>query len=116
MVNNSDIRNFQNRSRLDSVAISRVGISYSVDLEAFEQLMSRELPELQDKYPSIFTGPSEYRGIDSFEDSSMTAVFTTPCREEEVFNAVRFQNRELKILFDRLNIEIPFPQVDVHKN
>lgn len=36
-------------------------------------------------------------------------------REQDIYKAPRLLNRELKLGFDRAGIEIPFPQVVVHR-
>ena len=46
VVNNSDIRNFQNRSRNTSLAIIVCAVSYDTDLRKLEQLMLDKLPFL----------------------------------------------------------------------
>ena len=45
----------------------------------------------------------------------MTLPNFTDVTEENIFIGRRTLNRELKILFDNNNIEIPFPQVVVHR-
>jgi len=114
VVNNSDIRNFQNRSRKESVAVAIIGITYGQDVEEFERIVKENLPDVKAKYPEVFTGPIIYKGIEELADSSVNVKFTADCTEAQIFNAKRLLNREIKIMFDKNGIEIPFPQLDVH--
>ena len=53
VVNNSDIRNFQNRSRNDSVALCVVAVSYRTDLRELEKMLREKLPELKEAHPRL---------------------------------------------------------------
>lgn len=115
IVNNSDIRNVLNRSKSSSVAATTVGISYNCDLEKVEEKLSRILPEIGTKYPDVFLEAPTYAGVQELGSSSVDLKFIAKVSEENIFAAQRLMNRELKIAFDKEGIEIPFPQVVVHK-
>lgn len=114
VINNSDIRNFQNRSMNESVAVSDIAISYDQDLRQLEALLQAELPQLYESHKDLFLEAPVYRGIEEFQDSGILLRFTVRVTEANVFSARRQLNRELKLLFDRHGIEIPFPQMVVH--
>ncbi len=115
VVNNSDIRNFQNRSREESLAVCVIGIPYDSDIRTVEKIFNEKMPDLTLLYPDIFKKKAELRGIEEFADSAMVLKFTAECGEGSIFKAKRLLNREIKILFDSNGIEVPFPQVDVHR-
>ena len=115
VVNNSDIRNFQNRSRNNSVALVLVGVSYSTDLRKLEKLLSEKLPGLKEEHPELYLTAPRYLGVDELADSGVNLKFAVDVTETNVFAGQRMLARDLKILFDDNGVEIPFPQVVVHK-
>lgn len=116
IVNNSDIRNVQNRSRRESKAVTTVSVTYGQNMIELENILKEALPTWKDKpeYKGLFLADPSYNGIDEFQDSGIALHFSVKTNEEDIFKARRAMNRELKLLFDEKGIEIPFPQVDVH--
>ena len=115
VVNNSDIRNFQNRSKAPSLAISEIGITYGENIPHAEAIIKEALPGMLERNKDVFESVPNYMGVESLADSSVVLRFSVDCREENVFVARRRLNRELRILFAEKGIEIPFPQVTVWK-
>lgn len=115
VVNNSDIRNFQNRSRNNSVALVLVAVSYGTDLRKLEKLLQEKLPTLKEEHPDLYLNAPRYLGVDELADSGVNLKFAVDVTEANVFAGQRMLARDLKILFDDNGVEIPFPQVVVHK-
>ena len=115
VVNNSDIRNFQNRSKALSLAVSEIGITYGENIPHAEAIIKEALPGMLERNKDVFESVPNYMGVESLADSSVVLRFSVDCREENVFVARRRLNRELRILFAEKGIEIPFPQVTVWK-
>ncbi len=114
VVNNSDIRNFQNRSRNNSVALVLVAVSYATDLRKLEKLLKEKLGDLQKEHPELYLSVPRYLGVDALADSGVNLKFAVDVKEQDVFAGQRMLARDLKILFDDNGVEIPFPQVVVH--
>jgi small conductance mechanosensitive channel len=53
--------------------------------------------------------------VDALADSGINLKFAVDVTEENIFDGQRMLARDIKILFDENGIEIPFPQVVVHK-
>ena len=115
VVNNSDIRNFQNRSKALSLAVSEIGITYGEDIPHAEAIIKEALPAIYDRNSDVFEAIPDYMGVENLADSAVVLRFTVACKEQNVFVARRRLNRELRILFAEKGIEIPFPQVTVWK-
>ena len=115
VVNNSDIRNFQNRSRNNSVALVLVAVSYGTDLRKLEKLLQEKLPGLKKEHEKLYLTVPRYLGVEELADSGVNLKFAVDVTEENIFAAQRMLARDLKILFDDNGVEIPFPQVVVHK-
>ena len=115
VVNNSDIRNFQNRSRNISAALVIVAVAYKTDLRKLEKMLAEELPKLKEEHPNLYINPPRYLGVDQLADSGINLKFVADVREEDIFDGQRMLARDIKILFDENGVQIPFPQVVVHK-
>lgn len=115
VVNNSDIRNFQNRSRNKSVAACEVSVAYDTDLKKLDKIIEEGLPLMYEAHRGLYQGEPRFLGVTALADSGVNLKFIVDVREEDVFNAQRQLNRDVWALFTEKGIEIPFPQVVVHK-
>ena len=116
VVNNSDIRNFQNRSANLSKALCDVSISYASDLQKAESVVAKVSSKLFSENHDIFMKVPEYLGVQQLGDSGVTLRIAADVDEENIFIAQRMLNREIKLGFDKAGIEIPFTQIVVHKS
>ena len=115
VVNNSDIRNFQNRSRNASLAIIICAVSYDTDLRKLEEVLRNKLPGTMMNHPDLYLTDIVYMGVDELADSGVNLKFNVKAKEDKFFQAKRALNRDVKLLLDDNGFEIPFPQVVVHK-
>ena len=115
VVNNSDIRNFQNRSRNNSIAACEVSVSYGTDLRELEKMLAEELPKMLAERQDIYLEEPRYLGVTELGDSGVNLKFIVKTKEQNVFAAQRALTRDIRVLFADKNVEIPFPQVDVHQ-
>jgi small conductance mechanosensitive channel len=112
IINNSDIRSVINQTQELSVAKCYVGMSYGDRIETVEKVIADNLPKIKERIPAIIEGPF-YKGVAELADSSVNLLFVAKCKESDIYQVQRDLNREIKILFDDNNINIPFPQVTV---
>ncbi len=115
VINNSDIRTLINMTSKLSTAVCDVSISYSDDIEKVEKVLKDNLGQIKNKYKTIINGP-EYVGVQSLSDSAVVIRITAECNEMMRYQVQRDINREIKIIFDKNNITIPFPQVVIHES
>lgn len=115
VVNNSDIRNFQNRSKNPSVAICEVAVAYETDLLKLRELLEEELPKMLEAHPDLYLAAPKYLGVDALADSGVNLKIAVSCTEANVFGARRMLTQDIRMLFMEKGVEIPFPQVVVHK-
>ena len=115
VVNNSDIRNFQNRSRNTSVAACEVSVSYDTDLRQLEKLMAECLPDMYLAHQDLYLAEPKYLGVTALADRGVNLKIIVETKEENVFSAQRALTRDVRVLFADRGVEIPFPQVVVHK-
>lgn len=112
IINNSDIRGAINSSNLLSQAICYIDISYEQDIDKFETMMRKNMANMKEAIPLIKKGPF-YDGIEKFQDSGMTIRVVSWVNEIDRLHIIRQMNKYLKKLFDKNNIQIPYPQVIV---
>ena len=115
IVNNSDIRNLQNRSRQNSIALCDVAVSYETDLKALEAMLAVELPKMLPRNKDLYLSAPRLMGVESLADSGVNLRIAVDVKEENIFQARRRLNRDVRVLFQEKNVEIPFPQLVVHK-
>ena len=115
IVNNSDIRNLQNRSCNPSLAICDVDVSYSTDLAALEKMLPPELNRMYEENRDLYLSAPEYMGVEELGESGVPLKFKVSVKEDNVFVAKRRLNRDLRVLFAEKGVDIPFPQVVVHQ-
>lgn len=114
VVNNSDIRSLINMTSELSLAICDIDIDYNESLENVEKIINNNLAKIKENNPKIISGPY-YLGVQNLGQSGVTLRFTANCKEIFKYQVQRDLNRDIKILFDKNNITIPFAQVVVHE-
>ena len=113
IINNSDLKNIINRSNQKSTAVCDIGVAYETDLEEFDKLVIKIIDEITDRNPEAFKSGIKYLGVQELGDFSITLRFVAEAEENKVFATRRLLNKELKTAFDRHNVSIPFPQIQV---
>jgi small conductance mechanosensitive channel len=115
IINNSDIKNVINTPSSLSIAICDIGIEYGADLEKVENVIKENLELIRKNIPNIKEGPFYY-GVDQLADSAVVCRIVAKTEEQNKHSVRRALNREVKLLFDRHQINIPFPQLTIHQN
>ena len=113
-INNSELKNIVNRSNQRSVAVCDVSVSYNTDIEELEEKLVNMLQKIKAKHTDIFIGRVEFVGVEALADSGVVLRIIADVSEENIFKGRRLLNKEIKIMFDKDGIIIPYPQVDVH--
>ena len=115
IINNADIRNVMNLSNKVSFSICDISMSYGESIERAEAVIAEAMPKIQAKYPDIFEHGLQYAGVQSLSTSSVDLRVLARVSEANIYKGRRLLNREMKLAFDEAGIEIPFPQLVVHK-
>ena len=114
IINNSDIKNVINTTSSLSIAICDIGVEYGADLEKVENVIKENLELIRKNIPNIKEGPFYY-GVDQLADSAVVCRIVAKTEEQNKHSVRRALNREVKLLFDRHQIKIPFPQLTIHQ-
>ena len=114
VMNNADLRAIVNMTNQLSLAVCDIGIEYGESLERVEVVLASNLESIKQAIPDIKEGPF-YKGVAELADSAVVIRFVAKCEEGTKYQVERDMNRQFKLLFDKNNIGIPFPQVVVNE-
>ena len=112
--NNSSMRDIVNSDGKAARMVLNAPVSYDADLAEVEAILGEELPKMTDRIPGLLK-PPQYEGVDSLGDSAVNLRIVIFVQADVRYPALRALNREIKLLFDRRGIEIPFNQIVVHQ-
>lgn len=107
---NSAVSGVINMTKRYSLAVCDVAVDYRESLERIESILRRELPRIAKRLSAVRQGP-EYLGVVEMADSGVILRIVAYCAEEDRIQLARDLNREIKLMCDRWQISIPFPQV-----
>ena len=110
IVNNSSLKEVINMTNQLSLAVCDIGIEYGESLERVEAILKAHFDEIKAAIPDIKDGPF-YKGVAALADSAVVIRFVANCEEGSRYQVERDMNRQFKLLFDKNNINIPFPQI-----
>ena len=113
MITSNELRNMTKEKvkRLDL----KIGVSYKSDILKVKKLL-REIidEEIKGQDKLILRSPEPTIGVLALAESAMIFCVYVYTKSENYFNLQLRMNERIKIEFDKNNIEIPYPQVDVH--
>lgn len=110
VINNSMITSVINQTKELSLARSIVSVHYGESIQRLELIIEQNLAHIKDNVPQIVEGPF-YKGITNLGSSTMELLFFAKCNEEDIYTVQRGMNREIKIMFEKNNIALPYQQV-----
>ena len=104
-INNRDISNVTNLSRLNTWYTMQISVNYHQPLDQVEDILARELPAIGKNIDEITQGPI-YRGITQVGSGKVTLALAAECREQDL-TAVRSKlNLAILRLFEHNKISI----------
>ena len=106
IVNNSEISSLVNLSNVQSVAVVNVPVSHEHSLEVVEKVIRETLETIPNLYPEIFKDTPVYQGIDGIEGGNVDLLITANVSEENVYTAKRIILREIKLAYEKNEINI----------
>ena len=104
-IDNSDVRNVLNLTKLNSVITTDVVIPSSQSLDDVITMLEEELPKIKEKESRIIDGPSYY-GVTKFGGNSSTICIVTECSETDYYDVDKYLNKALFDLFKEKGIQI----------
>jgi small conductance mechanosensitive channel len=114
ITSNGSIGTLINFSKSPSVAVVKFGIGYGEDAQKTINLLNKELPKFREQYPEIIEDPVVL-GVTELADSSVNMTVIIRCKTEQHYGVERAVRKGIKEILDKNGIEIPFPQMVMHK-
>ncbi len=112
--NNGSVAPVSNFNMADSLAIINFSIAYKEDVAKTIGILTQELPKLREENENLLEDP-RVLGVTELADSGVNlrvVVKTVPMTQWGIERLIR---QRIKEILDANGIEIPFPQVVVHK-
>ena len=113
MITSNELRNMTKEKvkRLDL----KIGVSYKSDILKVKKLL-REIidEEIKGQDKLILRSPEPTIGVLALAESAIIFCVYVYTKSENYFTLQLRMNERIKIKFDENNIEIPYPQMDVH--
>ena len=104
-INNRDVKNVLNLTRLNSCITTELTIPSSQSLDDVISMLEEELPKIGAKESRIKEGPTYY-GVTKFNGNSSTIAIVTECRESDYYVVESYLNKALIDLFREKDIKL----------
>lgn len=92
----------------------RVDLDFSVAYGTDAERVKKILTVLAEQHEKVLNDPAPFARMTNQNDSALVFTLRVWCKQEDYWT-VRFDLLEqVKAAFDKLEIEIPFPQMDIH--
>jgi len=115
IINNSNMKDILNRSNQASRAVVDVQIPYETDLAAFENKLPAMLETIYAGHKDDMHAAPVYLGVQELAESGVALRFVAEVDESKIYSVQRILNRELFLAFRKAQVEIPYPQLDLHQ-
>ncbi len=113
-INNAQITTVVNKTKELSMADVVIGINYSESLERVEEIIKKEIDGMNERVHEA-QEDIKYLGVQDLNASSVDLLFITYCKEEHILAVKRKMRRELKLIFDHYQIEIPYQHITIEQ-
>ncbi|WP_102694414.1 mechanosensitive ion channel family protein [Rummeliibacillus pycnus] len=114
IIPNGSITEVVNYSINNSIAIVDVSVAYSSDIAKAEKLIEQYLETLPANHEEIVTKPT-LLGVQNVVGAEVTLRISVETLPMQHFAVSRMIRRDIKDIFDRNGIEIPYPKMMVYE-
>lgn len=108
--NNAKITEIENLTEEYTTSVITVNVPYEEPINHIEKVLEEELPKIKDKIKTVVGTPT-YEGVEEFGSSGVLIRIHVMSREEFRFSMMRRFRHELKAMFERRGIQIPYTQI-----
>lgn len=114
IIPNRNVEDVINYSQMSSLAVVDVSVAYEENYDRVEKIVNNLLEKLNKKKIPNVKGDIKLLGITKLGDSSIEIRIVVETASYEHFEVERILRKEIKLAFDKENIKIPYPQIEVH--
>ncbi|GET22197.1 mechanosensitive ion channel family protein [Prolixibacter denitrificans] len=113
---NGKINSLSNMTKEWSAMVFDIGVAYKEDVDQVMNIMKEVGADMQqdDEFKDKILEPIEVVGLDQFGDSALVIKARLKTQPIQQWAVGREYRRRLKIAFDKVNIEIPFPHTTIY--
>ncbi len=112
-ISNRNVTNVINYSTQTCKCTHDIAVAYECDIEKVEKVIEDVCKDLSEKIPYL-TSDLKLLGINELGDSAVLFRVEADCEPLKDLPCKREINRAIKIAFEKNDIQIPYPQVEVH--
>ena len=105
-------RNINKVIKVSDEVYMEMPLSYEDETDKIIKILNKVLESVR-KHKDVIE--ADYIGIDKFADSSINYKLKIICKPENKFAVRRFVNSSIKKELDKNGIDIPYPQLTIHK-
>lgn len=115
ILSNRNISEVINYSQMNSTAIVDIPVAYEEDYERVENILNKlfEDSKKNNKIPFL-KNDVKVLGINELSESSIIIRITAETESCKQYDVQRLIMKEVKKIFDKEKIKIPYPQIEVH--
>lgn len=114
-INNSDLKNLENKSYGDALAVCTITIDFSEDLDTVESIITRELPDITEELKNQEHIPIKsdvyYNGVNKFGEIGYELNFNVSCAAHKAKEVTRALNAEIFKMCTNNNIRVALPHI-----
>lgn len=114
--NNGEVNTLTNYSKNPSIAVVEFSIAYKEDINKAMDVLKAAFPLFRDQYKDVLLEDVNIVGVIALTARSVDLRVTVKTLNEQHYGIERALRKFIKETLDANEIEIPFPQVVVHKS
>lgn len=111
---NSSITEVTNYSVYNSIAVVDISIAYEEDINKAEKVIEEVISEMATQHPEMVR-PPEVLGVQNFGTSDVVIRIIAEVLPMEHWHISREIRKAIKLRFDELGIEIPYPRLVTYR-
>jgi small conductance mechanosensitive channel len=98
-----------------SFAVFNIAVGYAEDVDRITEVLREVDAALRREWPyrRLMLEPLDLAGLDAFTDKGVVVVARSKTRAGEQWKVAREFNRRLKLRFDELGVDFPYPHQTV---
>lgn len=113
IVPNSTISN-ATLTNVSALKERRVDLTFSASYNADIETVERTLLAVVNAHEKVLKNPEPFARLSAHKDSALEYTVRAWCKAEDYWTVYFDIIKQVKYAFDKENIEIPYPQIDIH--
>ncbi len=112
VIANRNISSIINLSQQKANLIIKISTAYEESTDKVEKVLKKVVDNAL-KMPDVYK-ESKYLGIDEMADNAIIYAISISCKQDLQWQIKRDILKQIKLAYEKENIKIPYPQIEVH--